>query len=216
MLRRAVDSHRGCDGIVLGGHGLFTWGDTQRECYANSIKTIDQMGEFIDGSGAGEPSRPAFGGVAGGGDGRSRRRWRPSCSRFYAASSRRIAAWSRTGIDPTMRSRSPIRTGRRSSARSARAVPITSCARASARCSCRGMPRRETVATLQQRITRARGVVSRRRTRRTTIVRRRELAAPARLESVGGRDSRRSASSDSRKTSARRASRPSSSSTPFT
>ncbi len=48
MLRRAVESHPGCDGIMLGGHGLFTWGDTQRECYANSIKTIDQMGEFID------------------------------------------------------------------------------------------------------------------------------------------------------------------------
>ena len=32
---------------MLGGHGLFTWGMTQRECYLNSIHTIDQMGEFI-------------------------------------------------------------------------------------------------------------------------------------------------------------------------
>ncbi len=47
MLRRAVDAQPGCDGIVLGGHGLFTWGDTQRDCYLNSIKTIDQMGEFV-------------------------------------------------------------------------------------------------------------------------------------------------------------------------
>jgi rhamnose utilization protein RhaD (predicted bifunctional aldolase and dehydrogenase) len=48
MLRRAVESAPGCDGIVLGGHGLFTWGHTQRDCYANSLKTIDQMGEFIE------------------------------------------------------------------------------------------------------------------------------------------------------------------------
>jgi len=48
MLRRAVAAQPWCDGIVLGSHGLFTWGATERECYANSIRTIDQMGEFID------------------------------------------------------------------------------------------------------------------------------------------------------------------------
>ena len=48
MLRQVVAAHPGCDGIVLGSHGLFTWGATQRECYANSIQTIDQMGEFAD------------------------------------------------------------------------------------------------------------------------------------------------------------------------
>ena len=63
MLRRAVESHRGCDGIVLGGHGLFTWGDTQRACYANSIRTIDQMGEFID-QRRRASRRPPFGGPA--------------------------------------------------------------------------------------------------------------------------------------------------------
>ena len=47
MLRKAVEAQPGCDGIILGGHGLFTWGNTQRECYLNSIKTIDQMGEFV-------------------------------------------------------------------------------------------------------------------------------------------------------------------------
>ena len=26
MLRKAVEDNPGCDGIVLGGHGLFTWG----------------------------------------------------------------------------------------------------------------------------------------------------------------------------------------------
>ena len=48
MIRRAVDANPECDGIVLGSHGLFTWGETQLECYTNSIRTIDQMGEFVD------------------------------------------------------------------------------------------------------------------------------------------------------------------------
>ncbi len=47
MIEKAVRDNPGIDGILLGGHGLFTWGATQRECYLNSIHTIDQMGEFI-------------------------------------------------------------------------------------------------------------------------------------------------------------------------
>ncbi len=60
MLRRAVEENPGCDGIVLASHGLFTWGDTQQECYANSIRTIDQMGQFIQD----RKSRLQFGGAA--------------------------------------------------------------------------------------------------------------------------------------------------------
>ncbi|HEY1304370.1 MAG TPA: bifunctional rhamnulose-1-phosphate aldolase/short-chain dehydrogenase [Vicinamibacterales bacterium] len=63
MLRRAVEDNPGCDGILLGGHGLFTWGSTQHECYVNSIRTIDQMGEFIE-ERASKKSRPPFGGAA--------------------------------------------------------------------------------------------------------------------------------------------------------
>ena len=47
MLERAVKENPGAEGLILGGHGLFTWGNTQRECYLNSIRTIDEMGEFI-------------------------------------------------------------------------------------------------------------------------------------------------------------------------
>ena len=47
MIERAVKENPGVEGLILGGHGLFTWGITQRECYLNSIQTIDQMGEFI-------------------------------------------------------------------------------------------------------------------------------------------------------------------------
>jgi len=47
MLRDAVKQVPDCDGIVLGGHGLFTWGDTQRQCYVNTIAMIDQLGQFV-------------------------------------------------------------------------------------------------------------------------------------------------------------------------
>jgi rhamnose utilization protein RhaD (predicted bifunctional aldolase and dehydrogenase)/NAD(P)-dependent dehydrogenase (short-subunit alcohol dehydrogenase family) len=48
MMRKAVRENPGCDGIVLGGHGLFTWGQTQRECYLNTLAVIDQIGQFIE------------------------------------------------------------------------------------------------------------------------------------------------------------------------
>ncbi len=47
MLRRAVQDAPDCDGVVLGGHGLFTWGETQRACYENTISIIDQLGQFV-------------------------------------------------------------------------------------------------------------------------------------------------------------------------
>jgi rhamnose utilization protein RhaD (predicted bifunctional aldolase and dehydrogenase)/NAD(P)-dependent dehydrogenase (short-subunit alcohol dehydrogenase family) len=47
MLRDAVTKAPDCDGVVLGGHGLFTWGNTQRECYVNTITIIDQLGQFV-------------------------------------------------------------------------------------------------------------------------------------------------------------------------
>ena len=48
MLRDAVAAMPGCDGVVLGGHGLFTWGETQRESYLNTITIVDQIGQFIE------------------------------------------------------------------------------------------------------------------------------------------------------------------------
>jgi rhamnose utilization protein RhaD (predicted bifunctional aldolase and dehydrogenase)/NAD(P)-dependent dehydrogenase (short-subunit alcohol dehydrogenase family) len=63
MMRQAVLANPGCDGIVLGGHGLFTWGDTQRECYLSTLTVIDQIGQFIERHGIAKgPSR--FGGQA--------------------------------------------------------------------------------------------------------------------------------------------------------
>jgi rhamnose utilization protein RhaD (predicted bifunctional aldolase and dehydrogenase)/NAD(P)-dependent dehydrogenase (short-subunit alcohol dehydrogenase family) len=48
MLKNIVANTPGCDGVVLGGHGLFTWGNTQRESYLNTITIIDQLGQFIE------------------------------------------------------------------------------------------------------------------------------------------------------------------------
>jgi rhamnose utilization protein RhaD (predicted bifunctional aldolase and dehydrogenase)/NAD(P)-dependent dehydrogenase (short-subunit alcohol dehydrogenase family) len=47
MLKKAVTGTPGCDGIILGGHGLFTWGNTQRDCYLSTITIVDQLGQFV-------------------------------------------------------------------------------------------------------------------------------------------------------------------------
>jgi rhamnose utilization protein RhaD (predicted bifunctional aldolase and dehydrogenase)/NAD(P)-dependent dehydrogenase (short-subunit alcohol dehydrogenase family) len=52
MLKKIVGETPGCDGVVLGGHGLFTWGNAQRESYLNTITIIDQLGQFIERHGA--------------------------------------------------------------------------------------------------------------------------------------------------------------------
>jgi rhamnose utilization protein RhaD (predicted bifunctional aldolase and dehydrogenase)/NAD(P)-dependent dehydrogenase (short-subunit alcohol dehydrogenase family) len=64
MLKRAVEKNPGCDGIVLGAHGLFTWGETQRECYVNTITIIDQLGQFIASHGQ-RKGETRFGGETG-------------------------------------------------------------------------------------------------------------------------------------------------------
>jgi len=61
LLEKAVRENPDCDGALLASHGLFTWGETQRECYSNSIRTIDRMGEFIRLHQTG--AVPLFGGV---------------------------------------------------------------------------------------------------------------------------------------------------------
>jgi rhamnose utilization protein RhaD (predicted bifunctional aldolase and dehydrogenase)/NAD(P)-dependent dehydrogenase (short-subunit alcohol dehydrogenase family) len=62
MLDRAVKEVPGCDGVVLGGHGLFTWGNTQRESYLNTVTIIDQIGQFIE-THRSRKNSPSFGGA---------------------------------------------------------------------------------------------------------------------------------------------------------
>ncbi len=46
-IRKAVEENPGCDGLVLGGHGLFSWGETQRDCYRSSLRLIDDLGQMV-------------------------------------------------------------------------------------------------------------------------------------------------------------------------
>jgi len=62
MIEAAIRDNPGTDGLILASHGLFTWGATPRECYLNSIRTIDQMGGFIAAHRA--RARSLFGGLA--------------------------------------------------------------------------------------------------------------------------------------------------------
>ncbi|NPD67782.1 bifunctional rhamnulose-1-phosphate aldolase/short-chain dehydrogenase [Lichenicola cladoniae] len=41
-LKRFVDENPGAKGVVLEAHGLFTWGQTQRDCYGTTIRTINR------------------------------------------------------------------------------------------------------------------------------------------------------------------------------
>jgi rhamnose utilization protein RhaD (predicted bifunctional aldolase and dehydrogenase)/NAD(P)-dependent dehydrogenase (short-subunit alcohol dehydrogenase family) len=61
MLKKIVADTPGCDGVVLGGHGLFTWGNTQRESYLNTITIIDQLGQFIERHGSTVGHKPFSG-----------------------------------------------------------------------------------------------------------------------------------------------------------
>ncbi len=48
QLEQALAKNPGIRGIVLGNHGLFTWGDTSHECYMNSLEVIEMASEYIE------------------------------------------------------------------------------------------------------------------------------------------------------------------------
>lgn len=47
QLEKCLNDNPGIRGIVLGSHGLFTWGDTSYECYMNSLEVIETASEYI-------------------------------------------------------------------------------------------------------------------------------------------------------------------------
>jgi len=47
QLRQCLDENPGIRGIMLGSHGLFTWGDTAYECYINTLEVIERCADFI-------------------------------------------------------------------------------------------------------------------------------------------------------------------------
>ena len=48
QLERCLEENPGIRGIILGSHGLFTWGDTSYECYMNSLEVIEMASEYIE------------------------------------------------------------------------------------------------------------------------------------------------------------------------
>ncbi len=48
QLERCLGENPGIRGIILGSHGLFTWGDTSYECYINSLEVIEMASEYIE------------------------------------------------------------------------------------------------------------------------------------------------------------------------
>ncbi len=60
-LKACLDAHPGIRGIMLGSHGLFSWGDTSYQSYVNTLEIIEQCADYIE-KYTGK-SRPVFGGT---------------------------------------------------------------------------------------------------------------------------------------------------------
>jgi len=48
QIEKCLADNPGIRGIVLGSHGLFTWGDTSYGCYMNSLEVIEMASEYIE------------------------------------------------------------------------------------------------------------------------------------------------------------------------
>ncbi len=48
QLKQCLDDNPGIRGIMLGSHGLFTWGDTAYESYVNTLEVIEKCAEYIE------------------------------------------------------------------------------------------------------------------------------------------------------------------------
>ncbi len=60
-LEQCVNENPGIRGIMLGSHGLFTWGDTAYESYVNTLEVIEKCAEYL-GENFGKKG-PVFGGA---------------------------------------------------------------------------------------------------------------------------------------------------------
>ncbi|WP_179021776.1 bifunctional aldolase/short-chain dehydrogenase [Winogradskyella forsetii] len=48
QLEKCLNDNPDIRGIVLGSHGLFTWGDTSYDCYLNSLEVIEMASKYIN------------------------------------------------------------------------------------------------------------------------------------------------------------------------
>ncbi|MEO7312959.1 MAG: bifunctional aldolase/short-chain dehydrogenase [Chitinophagaceae bacterium] len=47
MLKQCLDENPGIRGIMLGSHGLFTWGDTAYESYMNTLEVVERCAAYL-------------------------------------------------------------------------------------------------------------------------------------------------------------------------
>ncbi|PVD49285.1 bifunctional rhamnulose-1-phosphate aldolase/short-chain dehydrogenase, partial [Terrimonas sp.] len=59
-LKKCLDENPGIRGIMLGSHGLFTWGDTAYESYINTLEVIETCADYLEKNMKG---KTAFGGA---------------------------------------------------------------------------------------------------------------------------------------------------------
>jgi rhamnulose-1-phosphate aldolase/alcohol dehydrogenase len=59
-LRACLEGNPGIRGIMLGSHGLFTWGNTAYESYINTLEVIETCAQYLDDNYG--KKRPVFGG----------------------------------------------------------------------------------------------------------------------------------------------------------
>jgi len=59
-LKKCLDENPGIKGIMLGSHGLFTWGDTAYESYVNTLDVIEACAAYIEEK---SKEKPNFGGA---------------------------------------------------------------------------------------------------------------------------------------------------------
>ncbi|MFY0653363.1 MAG: bifunctional aldolase/short-chain dehydrogenase [Cyclobacteriaceae bacterium] len=48
QLEEAITENPNLKGLYLGGHGLFTWGETSYECYVNSLESIEKASAYLE------------------------------------------------------------------------------------------------------------------------------------------------------------------------
>ena len=60
-LKKCLDENPGIRGIMLGSHGLFTWGDTAYQSYVSTLEVVEKCAEYIQ-QNLGK-KKPVFGGA---------------------------------------------------------------------------------------------------------------------------------------------------------
>ena len=48
QIEAAYNSKANLDGLILAGHGLFSWGDTAKSCYETTLQLIEQAAAFLE------------------------------------------------------------------------------------------------------------------------------------------------------------------------